>query len=63
MKWDKMLGDAMTHRRTLYPQSLDTIHSACILSGLPGALARCRGLLTLPFSAQHPDGSEIKASL
>lgn len=46
--WDKMLVDAMTHRMTLHPQSLDTIVAtnlhADILSDLAGALAGSLGV-------------------
>lgn len=48
VKWDKMLVDAMTHRMTLHPQSLDTIVAtnlhADILSDLAGALAGSLGV-------------------
>lgn len=48
VQWDKMLVDAMTHRMTLHPQSLDTIVAtnlhADILSDLAGALAGSLGL-------------------
>nr|WP_154324690.1 tartrate dehydrogenase [Pantoea sp. 201603H] len=48
VKWDKMLVDAMTHRMTLHPQSLDTIVAtnlhADILSDLAGALAGSLGI-------------------
>lgn len=48
VQWDKMLVDAMTHRMTLYPQSLDTIVAtnlhADILSDLAGALAGSLGV-------------------
>lgn len=46
--WDKMLVDAMTHRMTLHPQTLDTIVAtnlhADILSDLAGALAGSLGV-------------------
>ena len=48
VQWDKMLVDAMTHRMTLHPQSLDTIVAtnlhADILSDLAGALAGSLGV-------------------
>ncbi|MCW1873103.1 tartrate dehydrogenase (plasmid) [Erwinia sp. INIA-01] len=48
VSWDKMLVDAMTHRMTLHPQSLDTIVAtnlhADILSDLAGALAGSLGV-------------------
>lgn len=48
VKWDKMLVDAMTHRMTLHPQTLDTIVAtnlhADILSDLAGALAGSLGV-------------------
>lgn len=48
VKWDKMLVDAMTHRMTVHPQSLDTIVAtnlhADILSDLAGALAGSLGV-------------------
>lgn len=48
VKWDKMLVDAMTHRMTAHPQSLDTIVAtnlhADILSDLAGALAGSLGV-------------------
>ncbi|WP_416411714.1 tartrate dehydrogenase [Pantoea sp. App145] len=48
VRWDKMLVDAMTHRMTLHPQSLDTIVAtnlhADILSDLAGALAGSLGV-------------------
>jgi len=46
--WDKMLVDAMTHRMTLHPKTLDTIVAtnlhADILSDLSGALAGSLGV-------------------
>jgi len=46
--WDKMLVDAMTHRMTLHPKTLDTIVAtnlhADILSDLAGALAGSLGV-------------------
>jgi tartrate dehydrogenase/decarboxylase/D-malate dehydrogenase len=46
--WDKMLVDAMTHRMTLHPKTLDTIVAtnlhADILSDLAGALASSLGV-------------------
>lgn len=48
VQWDKMLVDAMTHRMTLHPQTLDTIVAtnlhADILSDLAGALAGSLGV-------------------
>lgn len=48
VQWDKMLVDAMTHRMTLHPKSLDTIVAtnlhADILSDLAGALAGSLGV-------------------
>jgi len=48
VQWDKMLVDAMTHRMTLHPQSLDTVVAtnlhADILSDLAGALAGSLGV-------------------
>ncbi|OJS62952.1 tartrate dehydrogenase, partial [Escherichia coli] len=48
VQWDKMLVDAMTHRMTLHPQTLDTIVAtnlnAAILSDLAGALAGSLGV-------------------
>jgi len=48
VKWDKMLVDAMTHRMTLHPKTLDTIVAtnlhADILSDLAGALAGSLGV-------------------
>ncbi|MBZ6391497.1 MAG: tartrate dehydrogenase [Pantoea dispersa] len=48
VQWDKMLVDAMTHRMTQHPQSLDTIVAtnlhADILSDLAGALAGSLGV-------------------
>lgn len=48
VQWDKMLVDAMTHRMSLHPQSLDTIVAtnlhADILSDLAGALAGSLGV-------------------
>ena len=48
VSWDKMLVDAMTHRMTLHPRTLDTIVAtnlhADILSDLAGALAGSLGV-------------------
>ena len=58
VSWDKMLVDAMTHRMTLHPQSLDTIVAtnlhADILSDLAGALAGSLGVApTANIDPQH----------
>lgn len=57
VQWDKMLVDAMTHRMTLHPQTLDTIVAtnlhADILSDLAGALAGSLGWLRPPISIRN----------